>query len=57
MDLMNKGVNKGVALAKIQEHLGVAPEETMAFGDFYNDSELLSRAKYSFCLLYTSRCV
>lgn len=50
MDLMSQGVNKGVALAKIQEHLGVTPEETMAFGDFYNDIELLSRAKYSFVM-------
>ena len=50
MDLMNIGVNKGVALAKIQEHLGVTPEETMAFGDFYNDIELLAQAHYSFVM-------
>lgn len=50
MDAMNKGVNKGVALAKIQQNLGVSREQTMAFGDFYNDIELLRQAEYSFVM-------
>lgn len=50
MDVMNKGVSKGKALKKIQENLGVSYDETMAFGDFYNDIELLKRAKYSFVM-------
>ncbi len=50
MDIMNKGVNKGVGLAKIQEQLGISPDETMAFGDFYNDVDLLARAKYSYVM-------
>ena len=50
MDIMNKGVSKGVALKKIQQNLGVTFEETMAFGDFYNDIELLKNAKYSFVM-------
>lgn len=50
MDVMNKGINKGVALGKLQHEMGVTPEETMAFGDFYNDIELLGRAKYSFVM-------
>lgn len=50
MDVMNTGINKGVALSKIQSQMGITPEETMAFGDFYNDIELLSRAQYSFVM-------
>lgn len=50
MDVTDKGINKGVALEKIQQDMGVTPEETMAFGDFYNDIELLSRANYSFVM-------
>jgi len=50
MDIMNRGINKGAALEKIQSALGITPEETMAFGDFYNDIELLGRAQYSFVM-------
>lgn len=50
MDIMNKGVNKGRALQHLQQRLGVTPEETMAFGDFYNDIELLRQAEYSFVM-------
>lgn len=50
MDIMNPGINKGTALEKIQKSLGVSPEETMAFGDFYNDVELLKRAGYSYVM-------
>lgn len=50
MDVMKKGVNKGKALRSLQQRLGVLPEETMAFGDFYNDVELLQQAAYSFVM-------
>lgn len=50
MDVVSKGINKGVALEKIQRTMGVSMEETMAFGDFYNDVELLGRAHYSFVM-------
>lgn len=50
MDVMNKGVNKGAALEVLQRELGVTSEETMAFGDFYNDIELLQKARYSFVM-------
>jgi Cof subfamily protein (haloacid dehalogenase superfamily) len=50
MDIVSKGINKGVALEKIQRDMGITPEETMAFGDFYNDIELLGRAHYSFVM-------
>ncbi|HHV31323.1 HAD family hydrolase [Caproiciproducens sp. LBM24188] len=50
MDVMNREVNKGTALETIQNELGISPEETMAFGDFYNDIQLLQHAKYSFVM-------
>ncbi len=50
MDIMNRSVNKGRALRFIQEKLGVSREETMAFGDFYNDVELLQQASMSYVM-------
>lgn len=50
MDVMQNGVNKGVALQAIQEHYGIGVQETMAFGDFYNDVPLLERAGYAFVM-------
>lgn len=50
VDIMNKGVNKGAALKEIQENLNISTAETMAFGDYYNDIELLSRADFSYVM-------
>lgn len=50
LDVMNKGINKGNALAKIQKDLNISYEETMVFGDFYNDLEMLKQGKYSFIM-------
>ena len=50
IDITNEGVNKGVAVTALQEFLGIFPEETMAFGDYLNDLELLKRASYSYAM-------
>lgn len=50
MDIMVKGINKGAALAKVQKTLGILPVETLAFGDYYNDIELLEQASYGFVM-------
>jgi hypothetical protein len=50
VDIMNKGVTKGDALRSIQNRLGINYEETMAFGDYLNDLELLENAYYSFAM-------
>lgn len=50
VDITNKGINKGKALEKIQKDFNISKEETMVFGDFYNDIEMLKRAKYSFVM-------
>ncbi len=50
MDLMNKGINKGAALREIQSALGISKSETMCFGDYFNDKELLLAADYGFVM-------
>ena len=50
LDIMNKNINKGNALEKIQKSENISYDETMAFGDFYNDIEMLGKAKFSFVM-------
>lgn len=49
-DFTDKGCNKGKALSIIQEHYGIKPEETAAFGNADNDISMLLRAKYSYAV-------
>ena len=53
MDVMAAGVSKGNALKALQKRLGVTGAETMAFGDYFNDLDMLLAADWS-CLLYNS---
>ena len=50
LDVMAKGVNKGNALAKLQEMLGADSVETMVFGDQMNDYEMMQQAYYSYAM-------
>lgn len=50
IDIMDATMNKGVALARLQEVLGVPMERTAVFGDYLNDVEMLSRAEMSFAM-------
>jgi len=50
LDVMNKNINKGIALEKLQKSLNILPEETMAFGDYMNDIEMLQNAHYSYAM-------
>lgn len=50
IDINNLGVNKGVALKQLQKDFSITKEETMVFGDFYNDIEMLQNAHYSFVM-------
>lgn len=50
LDITMPEANKGVALAHIQDNLGISREQTMAFGDFLNDVELLQNAGYSYAM-------
>ncbi|MFS0735181.1 Cof-type HAD-IIB family hydrolase [Microbacterium sp. 1P10UB] len=50
VDIMNRGVDKGVALRRLQEDLGIDRSQTAAFGDFLNDLEMLDAADWSFAM-------
>ncbi|MDD7794025.1 HAD family hydrolase [Clostridium sp. 'White wine YQ'] len=50
LDIGKKGINKGKSLRTIQRLLGVQKEETMVFGDYYNDVEMLGEAYYSYAM-------
>lgn len=44
LEFMHKHANKGLALASLAAQLGVSREEIIAFGDSFNDLEMLSYA-------------
>ena len=50
MTFTNKGIDKGNALKLFREKYDIAFEETMAFGDFFNDVGMLKNAYYSFVM-------
>jgi len=47
IDFIPQGTNKGSALARLQESLGITIHETIAFGDQANDIEMLKQAYFS----------
>lgn len=50
VDVVDKDINKGLALGKLQEKLGIKKSETMVFGDYLNDCELMKQGEYSFAM-------
>lgn len=50
MDTGIYGVNKGTAVEALQQLWQITPEETMVFGDQYNDAEMFEKAHYSFAM-------
>ena len=50
MDVMALQANKGKALRLVQQALGVSREQTMVFGDYLNDLEMMDAAAYSFAM-------
>jgi Cof subfamily protein (haloacid dehalogenase superfamily) len=50
VDVMSPTASKGRALRQIQEKLGVTADQTMAFGDFLNDLEMMDAATWSFAM-------
>ena len=50
LDMMAHNVNKGRAIGDIQEKLGISYEETMVFGDYLNDIEMLQSAYHSYAM-------
>lgn len=50
VDISSPDAHKGHALKKVQELNGISPEETMVFGDYNNDLEMMALAKFSFAM-------
>lgn len=50
LDFTAPFVNKGYAMSILLDKLALSPSEAMAFGDNYNDLELLSLVKYGYVM-------
>jgi len=50
VDISSPNANKGFALNLIQKKYGVTPSETLVFGDYNNDLEMLALADFSFAM-------
>ena len=50
IDFIVPGYNKGTGLQAFLDLFGVKPEECMAFGDQYNDIEMLELAGYGYAM-------
>lgn len=46
VEINRENVTKGGSLAYLQQHLGIAPEETAVFGDSANDLSMLSNGRF-----------
>lgn len=49
-ELINRKFNKGTAMLKICEYLGISREHTIAFGDSMNDYEMIQTAALGICM-------
>jgi hydroxymethylpyrimidine pyrophosphatase-like HAD family hydrolase len=50
LDISHNNANKGYALNILQNQLGITKEETMVFGDYNNDLQMLALADFSFAM-------
>lgn len=50
LDVMSPATNKGSGIRHIQQSLGITRDQTMVFGDFLNDLEMMDEATYSFAM-------
>jgi hypothetical protein len=50
LDVMDLHANKGSGIRHIQQALGISRDQTMVFGDFLNDLEMMDEATYSFAM-------
>jgi len=50
VDISSPDANKGYALELIQKKYNITPAETMVFGDYNNDLEMLALADFSFAM-------
>lgn len=50
VDIMLLDANKGTALRQVQAKFGITPAQTMVFGDFPNDIEMMAAAEWSYAM-------
>ena len=50
VDVSHPDANKGFALNILQKQLGIEPADTMVFGDYNNDLEMLALSEFSFAM-------
>ena len=50
VDVSSVDANKGFALRRVQELHGISPSETLVFGDYNNDLEMLGESDFSFAM-------
>jgi len=50
VDISSPNAHKGFALQKVQKLNNIKPEETLVFGDYNNDLEMLAMADFSFAM-------
>ncbi len=50
LEIMAPQANKGVGIRHIREKLNITRDQTMVFGDFLNDLEMMDEATYSFAM-------
>jgi len=50
VDVLSRSASKGRALREVQQALRVTADQTMAFGDFLNDLEMMDAAAWSFAM-------
>ena len=57
LEIVPKGVNKGTAIRKVAEYLGIKPENTVSTGDEANDIPMLKAAHYGIAMKNASPAV
>lgn len=50
LDISHKDANKGYALSMLQKDMGITKNETMVFGDYNNDLQMLELAHFSYAM-------
>lgn len=48
IDIMPKNINKGTAMAQIGQRKAISADQMMAFGDTFNDAQMLSYVRYGY---------
>lgn len=50
LDITHKTASKGTSIGMLQKELGISPDETLIFGDYLNDLDMMGMGKYSYAM-------